>query len=123
MTKSEVCACKEGAPRPANDVAIQAGEGMGNDVALGPRQSSARPFPLGPRPETDGENLNPEEIDELVQAVAQQTAFGLGLLKAFDDDTAPVPRHCVRVADDQEKRFFGGAIITPFGPLDVAGLL
>lgn len=73
-------------------------------------------------PETEGEIPTPEEINELVQAVArthvEQTAFGLGLLKR-DGKEAVAPRRRVRVAIDQKERIFAGAIITPFGPLDL----
>jgi hypothetical protein len=75
-------------------------------------------------PETEGEQPTPEEIEELVQAVArthvEQTAIGLGLLKPGDEDGQMVsPRRRVRVRDDDEKRHFSGAVITPFGPLDL----
>lgn len=74
-------------------------------------------------PETEGEALTPEEVEQLVQAVARthvaQTAVGLGLLKDSDEGMSPAPRRRVLVADDQEKRFFAGAIVTPFGPLDL----
>lgn len=78
------------------------------------------PFLYALDPETEGEELAPEELEQLVQAVARthiaQTALGLGLLKA-SGTVASYPR--VRVVGDQEKRFFAGAIITPFGPLDL----
>lgn len=82
------------------------------------------PFLYALDPETDGEKPTPEELDDLVQAVArthvEQTAFGLGLLKPIDEgQLAPATRPRMRVADDQEKRLFAGAIITPFGPLDM----
>lgn len=81
------------------------------------------PFLYALDPETDGDNLTSEEIDALVQAVArthvEQTALGLGLLKAFDAEVTPTARRRFRVADDQEKRSFAGAVITPFGPLDL----
>ena len=81
------------------------------------------PFLYALDPETDGEELTPEEIDALVQAVArtsvEQTALGLGLLTRSEGKIAPAPRRQVRVADDEEKRLFVGAVITPFGPLDL----
>lgn len=81
------------------------------------------PFLYALDPETEGEKPTPEEIDDLVQAVArthvEQTAIGLGLLKSVDGELTVAPRRRVRIADDQEKRLFAGAIITPFGPLDL----
>ena len=81
------------------------------------------PFLYALDPETDGDKLTPEEIVALVQAVArthvEQTALGLGLLKAFDEAVTPTARRRVRVADDQAKRSFAGVVITPFGPLDM----
>lgn len=81
------------------------------------------PFLYALDPETEGETPTPVEIDDLVQAVArthvEQTALGLGLLKAIDEKIAVAPRRRVRVADDQEGRHFAGKIITPFGPVDL----
>ena len=81
------------------------------------------PFLYALDPETEGDKLSSDELDDLIQAVARthvkQTAFGLGLLKTVEDDMKPIARRRVRVADDQEKRTFAGAIITPFGPLDL----
>lgn len=81
------------------------------------------PFLYALDPETEGEKPTPEEIDELVQAVArthiEQTALGLGLLKSTDDRVTVTPRRLVQVADDHVKRHFAGSIITPFGPLDL----
>ena len=81
------------------------------------------PFLYALDPETEGEELTPEELEQLTQAVARthitQTGLGLGLLKISDNDMVPTPRSRVRVADDQENQFFAGAVITPFGPLDL----
>lgn len=81
------------------------------------------PFLYALDPETEGDKLTPEETDAIVQAVArthvEQTALGLGLLKAVDDEVALAPRRRVRLAGDHEKRLFAGAVITPFGPLDL----
>jgi hypothetical protein len=81
------------------------------------------PFLYALDPETEGEMPTPEEIDELVQAVArayvEQTALGLGLLRSIDDGIAVAPHRRVLVAEDPETRLFAGAIITPFGPLDL----
>lgn len=82
------------------------------------------PFLYALDPKTEGDELTEEERDDLIQAVArthiEQTAIGLGLLKWFDEDAlVPTPRHLVRVADDTEKRPFAGAVITPFGRLDM----
>lgn len=80
------------------------------------------PFLYALDPETDGEKPTPEEIDELVQAVArthvQQVASGLGLL---DTDKAPtaVPRRARVVGDTEKQRLFIGSVITPFGLLDL----
>lgn len=72
-------------------------------------------------PETEGETLTPEEIDEFVQAVARthmkQTALGLGLLRDRGEEIAVGQPRRVRVADDPGQ--FAGMITTPFGPLDV----
>lgn len=75
-------------------------------------------------PETEGDNPTPEDIEDLVQSVAHthvtQTAIGLGLLKPGDADSVIVPpRRLVRVRDDERTRHFSGAVITPFGPLDL----
>lgn len=81
------------------------------------------PFLYALDPTADGEPPTLEEIEDLVQAVARthvaQTALGLGLLTVFDGEMVPAPRRRVRVADDQEKRTFAGAVMTPFGPLDL----
>ncbi|MES0022361.1 MULTISPECIES: hypothetical protein [unclassified Mesorhizobium] len=81
------------------------------------------PFLYALDPETDGQELSTKELEQLVQAVARthvgQTALGLGLIEAFDGEFAVTPRRRVRLADDQEKRFFTGAVMTPFGPLDL----
>lgn len=74
-------------------------------------------------PETEGEFLTPDESEELVQVVARshiaQTALGLGLLQEAEDQMTRTPRRRVRVVNDQLKRSFSGAVITPFGALDV----
>lgn len=75
-------------------------------------------------PETEGEQPTPEEIEDLVQAVARthvaQTAIGLGLLKPDGEDGKILtPRRRVRVQGDDQKRHFSGVVITPFGPLDL----
>lgn len=85
---------------------------------------SRPPYLYALDPETEGEALTEPERDELVQAVArthvEQTAIGLGLLKQVDDETlAPVPRRRVSVSDDPEKHVFTGAVISPFGILDL----
>lgn len=81
------------------------------------------PFLYALDPETEGKEPSPEEIEDLVQAVArtsiEQTALGLGLLKALDDKVTPIARRRVRVSADEEKRLFAGAVITPFGPLNL----
>jgi hypothetical protein len=81
------------------------------------------PFLYALDPETEGEAPTPEELDDLVQAVArthvEQTALGLGLLKSTGDEIAVAPRRLVRVAEDDQERLFAGAIVTPFGPLDL----
>jgi hypothetical protein len=89
-------------------------------VATPPRA----PFLYALDPETEGDHLTPTEVEELVQAVARthvaQTAIGLGLLKPSDEHELKVqPRRQVRVRNDQQKRRFSGAVITPFGPLDL----
>ncbi len=89
-------------------------------LAASPRD----PFLYVLDPETEGEQPTPEEIEELVQAVArthiEQMALGLGLLKPGDEDGKMVPpRRRVRVRDDDQKRHFSGVVITPFGPLDL----
>lgn len=82
------------------------------------------PFLYALDPETEGETITPEEVAELVQAVArthvEQTAAGLGLLKTFDDKIAVAPHRRIAVVGDQEKRRFAGAFITPFGPVDLS---
>lgn len=74
-------------------------------------------------PTTDGEDPTGEEIEDLVQAVArthvEQTGLGLGLLEILDDEIVVRPRRRVRVVNDPEKRFFVGAIMSPFGPLEL----
>lgn len=82
------------------------------------------PFLYALDPKTEGDELTIEECDDLVQAVArthvEQAALGLGLLKLSDDEALkPAPRRYFRVADDQEKRLFLGAVITPFGLLHI----
>jgi hypothetical protein len=82
------------------------------------------PFLYALDPKTDGDELTDDERDDLIQAVArthvEQTALGLGLLKQADDETlSSAPRSRVRVADDPEKRLFTGAVISPFGFLDL----
>lgn len=82
------------------------------------------PFLYALDPETEGAPLTEAERDDLVQAVArahiEQTAYGLGLLKRVDGDMlGPAPRRHIRVTGDREKRQFAGAMITPFGPLDM----
>lgn len=82
------------------------------------------PFLFALDPKTEGDELGEAEREDLVQAVArtyvEQTALGLGLLKWADEDAlGPTPRRGVRLADDQEKRLFTGAVITPFGMLDM----
>ena len=82
------------------------------------------PFLYALDPKTEGDELTAQERDELIQAIArthmEQTALGLGLIKWVEEDTlGSVPRRRVRIADDQEKRLFAGAVITPFGPLDM----
>lgn len=88
-------------------------------IATPPRD----PFLYVLDPKTDGGQLTPEEVDALVEAVArthiEQTALGLRLLKRIDGEVAPTARRLVRVVDDQEKRTFAGAVITPFGLLDL----
>jgi hypothetical protein len=73
-------------------------------------------------PETEGKPPTPEEIQELVQAVArthvEQTALGLGLLKLREDIMIVQPHRRVRVRGDVQERNFSGAVIRPFGPLD-----
>ncbi|GGL81397.1 hypothetical protein [Wenxinia marina] len=80
------------------------------------------PFLYALDPETEGETPKPEEISELVQAVArtyvEQTALGLGLLMSVDGKLAVAPHRRVQVAGDQDKAIFAGTIITPFGSLD-----
>jgi hypothetical protein len=75
-------------------------------------------------PNTDGDELTPKEIEGLGQAVArthvEQTALGLGLLQLGGDcGMKTQPRRRVRVEGDKEKRSFSGAVITPFGPLNL----
>lgn len=81
------------------------------------------PFLYALDPDTPGEKPTPEDVDDLVQAVARthvaQTALGLGLLKPFDEKLAAAPRRGVRLAGDDAKRLFSGAVITPFGPLGI----
>jgi hypothetical protein len=89
-------------------------------IAAPPRD----PFLYVLDPETEGEQPTPEEIEDLVQAVARthvkQTAIGLGLLTPDDEhgETAS-PRRRVRVRDDDQTRHFSGAVVTPFGPFDL----
>lgn len=84
---------------------------------------SRDPFLFVLDPETEGDKPTPGEMGELVQAVAhthvQQTALGLGLLVSLEGAVGVPPRRRVRIADDKQKRFFSGAVITPFGPLDL----
>lgn len=74
-------------------------------------------------PSTEGEEFAPEETDNLVQDVArkhiEQTALGLGLIRVIDEQNVVVPRRRTRMASDQEDRHFVGAIMTPFGLLDM----
>ncbi|MDF0491590.1 hypothetical protein PX554_26095 [Sphingomonas sp. H39-1-10] len=90
-------------------------------IEHGPRS----PYLYAYDPSTEGEELTPEETDDLVQAVAQShiflTARGLGLLKSDQEGViTPASRRRVRLAgDDDAKRGFLGAIITPFGLLDL----
>lgn len=82
------------------------------------------PFLYALDPKTKGAALQPEERDELIQAIArihvEQTALGLGLVKSIEGVVQQIPdRRRIRVADDQEKREFVGSVITPFGPLDI----
>ena len=85
---------------------------------------SRAPFLYALDPKTEGEDLTEDERDDLVQAVArtyvEQTSLGLGLLKSIDGETLlPAPRRTVRVDGDQEKRLFAGAVLTPFGLLNL----
>lgn len=81
------------------------------------------PFLYALDPETEGKSPTPDEIGNLVQAVArtsiEQTALGLGLLKTFDGTISPRTTRRIRLAGDDEKRVFAGVVITPFGPLDM----
>jgi hypothetical protein len=84
---------------------------------------SRDPFLYALDPETEGEKLLPEEQEQLVQAVAythvKQTAVGLGILPAPSGEVAAAPSRRVLLADDEEKRSFVGAVVTPFGPLNL----
>jgi hypothetical protein len=85
---------------------------------------SRDPFLYVLDPETEGEQTTPDEIDDLVQAVARthvaQTAIGLGLLKSNGEEGEILtPRRRVRVQGDGQNRHFSGVVITPFGPLDL----
>jgi len=74
-------------------------------------------------PKTDGEPLSSDEIEELSQAVArksvEQTALGLRLIREKGTEIIPAPRQRVTISGDSEKRGFAGAILSPFGILDV----
>lgn len=84
---------------------------------------SRAPFLYALDPKTEGKELTEEEREDLVQAVArtyvEQTSLGLGLLKRVDETLLSAPRRTVRVNGDQKKRLFAGAVITPFGLLDL----
>jgi hypothetical protein len=87
-------------------------------VAALPRE----PFLYALDPETEGEAPTPDEVEELVQAVARthiaQTAAGLGLLYPDQDPSSKRPTHRgIGIRDDPEKRLFAGMVVTPFGPL------
>ena len=81
------------------------------------------PFMYVLDPKTDGEPLTSDEIEELSQVVArksvEQTALGLRLLQEKGTEIFPAPRQRVTIAGDSEKRGFAGAIVSPFGILDV----
>jgi hypothetical protein len=74
-------------------------------------------------PSTEGRDPTPKEVQQLVQAVArkhvEQTAIGLGLLALGDQVGMKTQPRRVRLKYDQQKRVFLGAVITPFGRLDI----
>ncbi len=82
------------------------------------------PFLFALDPDTEGEPLTADEINDLVQAVArkhiEQISIGLGLLRRTDPNTTvPTSARRVRVANDSQDRQFAGTVLTPFGALDL----
>jgi hypothetical protein len=81
------------------------------------------PFMYVLDPKTAGDPLDPDETEELSQAVSrksiEQTALGLRLLLEKGTEIVPAPRNRVTIVGDDEKRAFAGAIVSPFGILDV----